>query len=373
MRPAPDCIWSGLMHCDFIPLLGNESGDWLCIRIDDRGHTDEIVHWYHGGGDWIPWGKNLAEAVLLDSVFDRLPGPSRRHAEPAEQPRRPTRSTELGPIHRWALEHLPPVAESVFQSSDSGNDLAQQLVDSEIAEIAVRCEWIIERLMLPERETILATLSDEYGTKRTAEWLFDPRRLPEAQRDQLEVAGVRVSDGQLWDLATRHSRRVIELAPELAWPWDLCGYAAERHGENAAAVDLYERAAVCSVFTDQSVRLETHWASDVSAKFAVSRLHELAPDLVQGSDYYRALSGPDTKARRSAVTDYWLQQASHAEADDDHGRALDCLIASAWDVGVDSIERYASVLDRIQHAAERAGQPARAELAATHHRCLLKR
>ena len=72
------------MPCDFLPVLGNDRGDWLCVRFGNDNSANEIIHWYHGGGDWIPWGQTLAEAIVFDSVRAKLPGNRRDHAISAE-------------------------------------------------------------------------------------------------------------------------------------------------------------------------------------------------------------------------------------------------------------------------------------------------
>ena len=81
---SPEPIWPALMCCDMIPIIGNQAGDYLCARVGPENTITEFVHWYHGGGDWIPWGSRLSEALLFDAVRHKLPGPHHRHAEPAE-------------------------------------------------------------------------------------------------------------------------------------------------------------------------------------------------------------------------------------------------------------------------------------------------
>ena len=68
VHPQSQLIWSGLMLPDTLPLIGNGYGDWLCARITDRDELGELIHWYHGGGDWIPVGRTVAEALLHDAI-----------------------------------------------------------------------------------------------------------------------------------------------------------------------------------------------------------------------------------------------------------------------------------------------------------------
>src|SRR5690606_36855447 len=51
-------IWGGFMLPDTLPIVGNDYGDWLCLRIAPDGQVSEVLHWSHGGGDWIPYGRS---------------------------------------------------------------------------------------------------------------------------------------------------------------------------------------------------------------------------------------------------------------------------------------------------------------------------
>jgi len=374
LADAPESIWPGLMSCEFLPLLSDTAGDWLCVRIGPDGTAEQIVQWYHGGGDWIPWGNSLAEAVLLDAAINRLPGPSRRHAEPAEDPRPKRNAAQRDSIIQWACEHLPLDANEMFDPELDGEALATKLLDAKVAEVAVRCELVVDQIVHPQRDAI-QSFGDQkrIDPKSTAQWSFDVDRIPTDVRRQLEGRGVRLEGQQNWIAAAELATPVTESSPELAWAWDICGYAAERVGDVETAVEKYQRAATCSVFTDQSIRLETHWSSDHFAKFAVARLDHLQPDLVFDSEYYQTLKGPDVRQRRMNATEYWLDRAAEMEAQGKDSDANDCLMAAAWDVGVDSITAYASLLDRIAEKSGSIGQAAREELARTHRRCLRER
>lgn len=374
LRPAPDCIWPGLMSCDFLPLLSNTAGDWLCVRIDQQGRAEQIVQWYHGGGDWIPWGHSLAEAVLLDALIHRLPGPSRRHAEPAEDPRPTIDPAARDVIVDWACRHLSGAASEIMDANLDGPELADALLKAELAEVAVRCELVVDQLVHPQREQILS-LGDNQAIdpKLLAQWSFDRDRIPADKRSWLHQQGIDLARQTNWDAAAEHAQRVTAVAPDLAWAWDIVGYAAERRDDFNVAIDAYVQASQCSVFTDQSIRLDTHWTSDHCAKFSVARLDYLDPGRTRESEYYRSLTGPDVRQRRIDACDYWLRQATQAQENGDAIQTHRCLMAAAWDVGVDSITGYAKLLDQIAEAAGSADQLAREELARTHRRCLRER
>jgi tetratricopeptide (TPR) repeat protein len=361
------------MNCEFLPIVGNHAGDWLCIRFDEQSRAGQIVQWYHGAGDWIPWGASLPEAFLLDALIDQLPGSSRRHAEPAENPRPATNAAGPDPFLAWALDHLPQTARELVNHTIAGAAMADQLLRENVAEVAVRCDLVVGALNHSDRVQIHALLGDQVTANQRAEWSFDFDRIPEPYRARLQQVGIRAKRQQDWDTAYGHARRVTEIAPDLAWAWEICGYVAERRSDPTAAVQDYQRASQCSVFTDQSIRLETHWSSDQFAKFSVSRIHHLQPDAVAQSDYYQALKGPDVRQRRIKAREYWLRQASSCEQRGDIPQMHRCLTAAAWDVGVDSITAYAKLLEQIANAAAESKQMARAELARTHRRCLRDR
>ncbi|MHB8972181.1 MAG: SMI1/KNR4 family protein, partial [Pirellulaceae bacterium] len=68
LDPPPGAIWAGFMLPDTLPIIGNDYGDWLCLRIAADGTVSELVQWSHGGGDGIPCGKTLAEGLLYDAA-----------------------------------------------------------------------------------------------------------------------------------------------------------------------------------------------------------------------------------------------------------------------------------------------------------------
>lgn len=376
LNSAPEVIWPALMPPDFLPLLGNTAGDWLCARIGAEGCGDQIVHWYHGGGDWIPWGRTLAEAIVFDAVHARLPGPSRRHSVPAESPRLDAAGSLSDPLLAWAAKRVPaPVAE-LIPSQVAGKDLGDRMIEAGVAEVAVRCELVQAALAEPLSGRLDADTAARLGFDwhQAVRWCFDLGLIPPEARDRLrEEFGLALGRSQDWAEAAEHCRRVQQLAPELAWPWELLGYAEQRRGALASAVALYRQAAAKSGFTDQSIRLRTHWTSDSAAKFSVAMLRQLAPASMSESPYLRALGLREVQARRRAVSEQWSQQAGAALADGNAAEAYRCFMAAGWDLGAGSIASYAELLDGLVDSAQQAGWAARAALAKTHRACLMER
>jgi hypothetical protein len=374
LSDAPEPIWPGLMSCDLIPLIGNTSGDWLCVRVDGESKASEVVQWYHGGGDWIPWGRDIAQAIVFDGLIERISADSRRHAIPATVPRLTGQAERDDELFNWAFGHMPDgLAESLNTAGDS-HQVAVCLLNAQVAEVAIHCELILKALCHADVESLqLAIGADAESLSRNelTEWVFDISRIPEKHRQRI-VSGKHGMElvEQNWKSAAPHAKAVTMLAPHLAWGWEILGYCEERFGHADLAVDAYSKAARCSVFTDQSVRLNTHWATDDASKFSIERIRQLDGTRIEKSEYLSTVSKIENGDRRTAVTDYWKQRAVRHLAAEEVADAYECYMAAGWDLGAGPITVYGEILERVHETAAQAGQRARAELAATHRRCL---
>jgi tetratricopeptide (TPR) repeat protein len=278
----------------------------------------------------------------------------------------------------WARGHLPNSISDLLQSLSfdlvpDGFEIAQLLIQHHIAESATHCEMIAFYLLAHSAsvEDLVQNKSDDLD--RVAAWCFDLATLPKEYQRQLEQGTDKeLSQIQNWELAEGHARAITTLKPQLAWGWDLIGYAAERRGELESAKSAYLRGAECSVFSDQSVRLKTHWMSDRSLKFSVARLAELDPELVQQDPYLSLLcnlkSDPNT-----SVTQYWMQRATQFHDQGEFEKAVHCFMAAGWDVGAGPMPVYSELLDHIADSAQKCGQHGRETLARLHRRCLQDR
>jgi tetratricopeptide (TPR) repeat protein len=315
---------------------------------------------------------------VFDALVDRLPGTTQRHAVPAEDPRPPDQPTgsNQDPLLAWALSRLDPALAGLLDPSVSQPVLTQGLLDAGVAEVAVRCHLVLAGLLQSTQASLEPLLRSDPNVSREelSQWAFDTRRIPARRRNELEQRlGASLESLQDWQAAEGHARRVTELAPDLAWGWEIAGYAAERRGDRDAAIQRYRQATQCSAFTDQSIRLRTHWMSDRSAKFAAARLGLLDPQQVDRSVYLRQLCDPQADRRRSRIMAYWIDQARHfGDRGDDH-HAHRCLVAAGWDLGAEPISVYAELLEQLALAADRCGQTSRGEIARTHRRCLRDR
>ena len=327
ISPAPEAIWPGMMGSNCLPILHNTAGDWLCVRVDEQNNASQIIHWYHGGGDWIPWGNNLAEAIAFDAIADRFPSHSIRHAVPAESTR-PSRSSESKTddfFLRWALDHLPDSIATSINLGNHYNEIATAFLANHVAEVATLCELSISALV------------DRPGD---------------------------------WQSAATHAKPATEIAPELGWAWESIGIAAETHGDLEAAKKAYLRAATCSAFTDQTVRLATHLSAGQAAKSSVARLLSLDSAIVHASEYMRLLCLEDEPKRRAKVSGHWITKGRQLQQQNDLAAAYHAYVAAGWDIGATPMESYGTILEAVAETALAINQTARAEIALTHRKCL---
>ena len=371
---APEVIWPGLMPCDFLPLIGSRAGDWLGVRFDRTNHACEIIQWYHGGGDWIPWGKTISEAIVFGAVGCRLPGPRRRHAIPAEDFQQTVSvSFATDRLLQWASDHVDIEHDHLIDPNFKGLELADTLLRENIAEVAVRCYLV--------QAALHETLSDVLN-HRTAQaidvqwhtavsWMFDIDQIPHSARRRLENrCGYKHDNQQDWTQAQEHAEAITKSHPEIAWGWDLLGYCHEKINRIDDAVKAYSQGMGKTVFSDQSVKLRTYWETKNAAKFSAARLLTLRPTITHGgdSDYLLALTSGNQEQRRIAVTNYWL---SAADRSSEQAETMRALMSAGWDLGAEPIPAFAGILERIAQADET--QTARTTLAATHRECLKHR
>lgn len=389
LAKAPEPIWPGLMNADLVPIVSNQAGDWLCARIGPDNVMATIVHWYHGGGDWIEWGDDLAQAIVFDAIQHRLPGPRRRHAIPAEEFSNSDSSANIGnadvdPLLAWALEHSPPAIGDLFGSdSIDANAVAATLIDHGVAEVAVRCELVQAALNLSALNlSALPDLASEAlshaglcpGPDAFAKASFDRSMIDDDVAAKLDAAmGSDAWRHQEWSVAESHAVAVTKRSPEMAWAWDVAGYAAMRRDDDLVAMARYLNGSRCQVFSDQSIRLQTLWTASRAAKFSAAQLQQHFAGAVAESEYLTALCITDSIVRSDRVSQHWLAVGEDAMASGDANLALKCFIAAGWDIGMRPITAYADLLGRIASTAQKAGQTGRARLASVHRACLLDR
>lgn len=399
LRPPPGIFWSGLLLPDTLPVIGNDYGDWLCLRVSERGTIAEWIAWSHAGGDWIGVGQSFAEALWHDAARYRQQPLQAGHAAWAP------RDTDTGPVDAhvaWARDWLtrqrrwPP--NSTLDSADpQDRDRLHpgQLADGQLPAVVAR-DQLLDCLDNPLRRQAdfrsALRLGVDWETD-FARWLFDSDLIPPSWQSRLQ-AGFTNADrpwSQNWEAAEQVARRVLGERRDLSWPFVVVGWSCERRGDRAQACRFYYEGLRASAFTDETARLHTSWASGGGGKFVAARLRHLRDcwdDAMAGDEYLQLMTSTatdsatdsDSQADPAAdrfverVSDYWLRQARACEAAREGaadgtaagGRAYDAYYRAGWDLGVARRENYRPILEGLVRSAHRAGHAARAAIAEWH-------
>ncbi|MCC9601777.1 SMI1/KNR4 family protein [Stieleria sp. JC731] len=369
LEPAPQAIWPALMPCDLLPIISNGLGDYLCMRMGPDNSIREYVHWYHGGGDWIPWGKTLAEALLFDSIRQNLPGGQRDHAFAAAI-EHTLLADDVHPIDRWTRQWLKN-KHGVTLGDRKGHEIANTVLELGIAEAAVRCQLCIAALENP----LLHELDDPHWRMippdQRQRYLFDCGLLPGAVIESIPMEPSDLCAAQDWDAVAANCEQVTNQRDDLAWAWDLWGYSFERLGLQKRAIDCYRRSLRCSIFTDQTVRVRTHTFVKEGQKFSATRLMQLEYQSNDTSEqaYLQCLACPKPDERRKLVREYFSDLAASANGSDAH----DYWVKAGWDLGAEPMTAYGDLLTKIETTAAEAGRMALSAIAQTHRQCFKDR
>ncbi len=388
---CPQAIWPGFMLPDTLPILGNQYGDWICVRIGPDGSCGELIHWYHGGGDWIPVGTTMEEAILHDVVDqfrplrtqmlrgaaetllpDNLQQVSRRLAQPG--------------LQSWLIEGLPmsgaspgeALQEVLVQLAEGDYTAALSvLFAQEWAFEATACDMVEQALqgqagckLSNHRELANHASLDSRQRSELVKWLFDI----DAHANPLEQFADQCHDlVQDWDLAATTCAQVVERRQDLGWAFDILGWNYQRNGDLPAAAEIYFSGRHASSFSDQAVRLGSHWFDQRFGKFSVAQLWSLQDSLppnMLSDDYLRAIHTAAPQEMLLSVQNYWLARGEQALEGGEFEVAYQAFYAAGWDLGAQRLTHYQPILRQLIQAAQSAGWTARAAVAQAHLQCL---
>lgn len=407
LRDSPDVIWPGFMLPDTLPIIGNEYGDWICARVTAAGGLGELIHWYHGGGDWIPVGENMEQALLHDVVDQYRPLRQQmlRGAFETLQPDHlhgVSDKLENQPFQSWLVNGLASHARPASDSSVVTADVPlvakdKAIAESTVAEIfrslpqgrysdalnlmlargwasaATACDLVEEALQFPRAQIAVdsqARLSAS-DANAFARWLFDSASFPPPAH--LLQAATSSLPAQDWELAKSTCQAVMLERQDLGWASDILGWCHQRVGEITHAIEVYRAGCLASSFSNQAVRLRTHWFNQQHGKFSTSQLAELSAEhspLVAPDPYMRIVCQASDGKLLERVQAFWQESGDRQMRDGDPAAAYASYYRAGWDLGAPQLVDYHHILRSLAQAAAAAGWSARTQVARAHLRCL---
>jgi len=362
-------VWGGLMLPDTLPVLDNGCGDVLCLRFGRDGGLSEVIRWAHEGNYWQPFGNTLAEAILCDIASSRARGTLADSEETGEVERA---------LERWAVDWTTrstgPRLKWIDPCEGDRLSVFRCLLDAGICEVVARSEFcrasltsgLEQKSMETGGEQIARDLSVDWA--KMAEWLFDTASVPDEYREQLSrILQMPIEEikHQDWAQATREAQRVRELRPDLAWPYAVMGWAAEREQDFLCAIADYTAGL-------RTLGSSLSCMSNVERGFVAARLSHLLGGTSGDSTtdaYLEAALTPTTGATfPSPIRQFWMREAQRAESSGDYRRAYECYYAAGWDDHV--FNDMDQVLDGLVRSADRAGYAALSRIARHHLNCM---
>lgn len=391
LEATPQAIWPGLMCPDWLPIIGNNSGDWLCGRVDHLGKIVELLHWYHGGGDWIPIGHSIAAAILHDTIDQARPRSQQvlRGAIEFARTAEPFSLQKNESLIKWFQRSLPSSATVLHQlfgclQNQNYLDALRILTESGLCAEAAACDMIECTLQQPVAVLARTEIPQRLGINwepHYVRWLFDvdliPRDIAGQVYDiakQLSLRAVTIVE-QDWRSAEECARRVLQQRSDLGWPVDIAGWAAQRRGDLRSACDVYFEGRFTSAFSNQSVRMRTHWFEPRFGKFSLAQLWEIRDSLTtdkRDDPYLQLVWHTPTRLLQRVIQEFWMKQGRQAMERKAFAEAYEFFYKAGWDIGAQRMTDYFDVLSALRDAAQAAGWKARAAVASTHLTCLSK-
>lgn len=357
---------AGLIPPDCIPILGNGYGDWICARVTEDNSLGELIHWYHGGGDWIPVGANLRQACLHDFVDGFRPKSKQmlRGATEIANVQTPASAAKLleSPWLTRAASDLNNIDLQGLASKFEKNEYHAALESLRIHRIAVEavsCDLLEYHLAAP----LSSWATPDMAARCKMDWqtnfmrlLFDFRNCPTEHksrfRDQVNCSFEDIEQLQDWNVASTLAADVLKKRQDLGWARDIVGWAEERQGNQAAATRAYESGLSASCFSDQTVRLRTHWYPPSHPNFASARLVEISPG--------------EFRDRPLHTCQDWLDRGNAELESGNPSHAYASYFHAGWGIGFANLAECKQLLKRLIRSAEQAGWQARAATAAAH-------
>jgi hypothetical protein len=352
-QDSPTFFWPGFMQPDAIPLIGNAYGDWICARITENNQFGELIHWYHGGGDWIPVGSCLAEAILHDAI------------------------DQYRPVQKQMLRGA---AESIRQ--DSPGSIRREVDGREQL-----CHWIVGSIPGFGIESSLSRLLATTGSENYQESLrflmnknvsmeacccdtiesIITQTLPD---DRSSIGGLPPSE---WKRISELCSQILQRRTDIGWSFALQGLSHFYLSGLDKARETWFAGRFASAFSDQSVRLRLHHLETGYRKSNIALLANHAdelPEMMRNDPYLEYFLNLKADSITETIQNYWYHRGLEALAQERFGEAYDCFFRSGWDLGAGQISQYKRILRNLLEAAQGAGWHARARLIETFIACM---
>jgi hypothetical protein len=346
----PNQIWPGFMLPDTLPLLNNGYGDWICVRIDEQDQPAELIHWYHGGGDWIPVGRSLAEAIIHDLVDLSRPVRKQMLRGAVESPRPNTITRDLSaPLMSWLSQSLAEIAttqsfnlDRLLKLLSAGNyaESLELLIESGVAIDAATCDLIESIIQL--------AVPSEHGSLHM---------MPVQDCNRIESM----------------CSSLVQRRSDLGWGFSLLGWCQKSNQRKELACETFFNGRFASAFSDQSVRLRLHKFEQRFGKYSIAQLircESCLPTSMQEDDYLRIFLSSRDGDLHGLVQQYWLSLARKAMHAGDFASGYNFAFNAGWDIGAASMAGYRQILETLHQAALQAGWQARAAVAKAHLDCI---
>ena len=313
-------VSGGQMLPDSLTLQTNGFGDALCLRFKPDGTVREVVFWNHEGSDWHPYAPSIEQALATtlcpDWEDDALSIGTAFDVE--EQKRIAYRALHSG--FGRACSRM------------GGESIARQLG---VSWTSIR-KWLWDTSLIPED-----------ARQRLATILHDPTDEPFRQN---------------WLTATQAAESILRTRRDLAWPFAVKGWSAERSGDIANAIEIYTSGLAAlgstAAFSDTFGFVENR----STPKFVVWRLVELAPQRIPPVCQAYLDAALEFRTR-----DYWIRQAEVHEQANQLEKTYECYYRVGWDsYGYDFMPE---TLNLLSGAATKMGSRTLEALAKHHLSC----